>query len=538
MMGHIEIYVWLLAIVACIGLLSTRVTIPTPFLLVMAGMLLSFIPDIPSVHLDPDLVLNIFLPLLVYSGSKFTSWSDFKGNKRPIALLSIGHVLFITLIIGVIAHHLLPGLPWAVAFLLGAVISPPDDVAIFAIADKIYIPQRLLTVLMGESLLNDATALTLFRFALAAAITHQFSAAHIALSFFAVIIGETAYGVVVGHLMGKFRLRIKDPVLQVIFSILTPFVAYIPAVRIGGCGVLATVVTGLIISHSYSEKFRPDVRMMGDAVWETLSFIVQSILFLLVGLNFETTIQAISYIPLNQLLLLGSVITLAVIIGRFLWVYPATYLPRLLFKSVRQNDPYPPWQFPFLISWAGMRGGVSLAAAIAIPHLALQMDGVNLRELIIFLTFCVIMATLLLQGLSLSWVIRKLGLSLVGKKELQLEQMDQLGAKLAMTKAVLNWLNETAQTADHDPVRQDEIRLQTLMYRANKIRLQEEIQDKKTSLACEKPQRQKTCLELSTDIIEVERKTLMQLWHDGRINLRIKNMLMQQLDLHARRLNN
>lgn len=535
-MGHIEIYIWLLGIVACVAGISGKIAIPTPLLLVIAGMLLSFLPDLPDTHLNPDLVLNVFLPLLVYSGSKFTSWPDVKSNRRPIVLLSVGHVIFITVLVAVIAHTLIPGMPWAIAFVLGAVVSPPDDVAIFAIAEKVYIPQRLLVVLMGESLLNDATALTLFRFALAAVITHHFSAIPALFGFVTVVIGEIAYGILVGHLMGRLRLRIQDPMLQMIVSILTPFVAYIPAVRIGGCGVLATVVTGLIISHSYMEKYSPDVRLMSQAVWETLSFTVQSILFLLVGLNFNATISGLSSIPLSKLFILGGAITLTVIVGRFLWVYPASYLPRLLFPFVRRADPYPPWQFPFIISWAGMRGGVSLAAAMAIPHLNWQLDGVDLRALIIFLTFCVIMATLLLQGITLPWVINRLGLASIGKQEKLLERMDQLSARLEMTKAVLGWLAEASKREVDNESRQDEIRLQMLAYSASKIRLQEAIESQQAGHPVHHTFRQQSNVEIGTDIVQIEHQVLTQLWHEGRISLKTKNTLMQQLDLHARRL--
>lgn len=532
-MAHIEIYIWLLAIIACVGGISGKISIPTPLLLVIVGMLLSFIPDLPKTRLDPDLVLNVFLPLLVYAGSKYTSWHEVKLNKRPIALLSIGHVLFIMLLVAIVAHSIIPGLPWAIAFVLGAVISPPDDVAIFAIAEKIYFPRRLLVVLMGESLLNDATALTLFRFALAAVITHYFSPVDAFLSFFAVVIGEITYGLIIGHAMGRLRMYIKDPVLQVIFSILTPFVAYIPAVRIGGCGVLATVVTGFIISHYYAEKYSPNVRLLAQAVWDTLSFAVQSILFLLVGLNFQSTVSSIKTIPTYQLFLLGGIITLTVIIGRFFWVYPTSYLPRFLFQSIRKKEPYPPWQFPFIISWAGMRGGVSLAAAMAIPELGLTLDGVDLRELIIFLTFCVIIATLLLQGITLPWVVKKLGLASVGQDERELERLDQLTAKLEMVKAVLHWLSETAEREETDTILQDEIRLQSLAYRAIKIRIQEAIHDQKINHITDKSQREMSSLQINTQTIQIEREVLATLWQEGRISLSTKNLLVRELDLHV-----
>jgi NhaP-type Na+/H+ or K+/H+ antiporter len=246
-MDQFEIHIWLLGIVVCVGILGKKLSAPTPLLLVIAGMLLSFVPHFPQIKLHEDLVLNFYLPLLVYESTALISWPEVKLNKRPIALLSIGHVIFITVLVAVTAHALIPELSWPLAFVLGAVVSPPDDVAIFAIADKVTLPKRVLTVLMGEGLLNDACALILFRFSLAAVITHEFYPLQAFYQFIAIIVLETIYGYVLGHLIGQLRLRIHDPMLQIIISVLTPFLAYLPAVRLGGSGVLATVVTGLVI---------------------------------------------------------------------------------------------------------------------------------------------------------------------------------------------------------------------------------------------------------------------------------------------------
>lgn len=253
-MDQIEIYVTLLCVIACVCWIFKKVPIPMPLILVMAGMLLSFLPVLPEVNLKPEIVLDVFLPLLVYVTTAESSWRDVKTNIRPILLLSNGHVLFITALIAVTVHAFIPELGWPMAFVLGAVISPPDDVAIVAIAEKINLPSRIVTILKGEGLLNDAVALILFRFSLVAVITHQFSAIEAISSFFIIVIGETAYGLFLGYVIGEIRLKIKDPMLQVLISIITPFLAYLPTERLGGCGVLATAVTGFVISYRYLER--------------------------------------------------------------------------------------------------------------------------------------------------------------------------------------------------------------------------------------------------------------------------------------------
>ena len=250
LMEQIETYIILFGIIVIVGQTFNNSPVPISLLLVITGMLLSLLPTTPDITLDPNIVLNIFLPLLIYQISAFASWRDVKKNLRPIMLLSIGHVIFITILVAVVIHMLIPQFGWPLAFVLGAVISPPDDVAIVSIADKIRMPQRLITILEGEGMFNDATALILFRFALAAVVTHQFSAVRAVSAFFLVIIGETLYGLALGFIIGEIRLRIRNTTLHMMASLLVPFIAYIPAVMLGGCGVLATAVTGFVFGSS------------------------------------------------------------------------------------------------------------------------------------------------------------------------------------------------------------------------------------------------------------------------------------------------
>jgi Na+/H+ antiporter len=533
-MQQFEIYVWLLGIIVCVGLLARNLPTPTPLLLVIVGMLLSFLPYFPEIELNSDIVLDIFLPLLVYEASTYTSWPDIKNNKRPIALLSVGHVVFITLLVAITAHSVIPELSWPLAFILGAIISPPDDVAIFAVAEKVQLPQRIITLLSAESLLNDATALTIFRFALAAAITHYFSMTEAIFSFFAIVIGETLYGLALGHLLGQVRMRVEEPMLQMLLSIVTPFLAYLPAVRLGGSGVLATVVTGLVIGHVYLPRLTPGSRLLWHAVWRTITFVLSSILFLLVGLKFNSILKNISVISPSQLIYYASLITTIVIVGRFLWVYPAAYLPRFLFPSIRKKDPYPPWQDPFIISWAGMRGGVSLAAALAIPFLATDLSSFQMRSLLVFLVFCVIAATLLIQGLTLPWLLRVLGADRVGRNEQSHEYFNELTAKHEMAEAVLNWLTEYKATVNNNPALLEEIGLQILEFTDYDMRLKEIMKNNCDTNA--KNLKQDAAMLVYAQILEIEKTTLANLWYSGKINLRIRNKLLQHLDYRTKRI--
>lgn len=534
-MDQFQVYIWLLSIIIVIGIVSKKLPIPTALLLVITGMLLSYIPHFPLVKLHEDVILNFFLPLLVYQSSATISWPDIKSNKRPIILLSVGHVVFITLLVAITAHNIIPNMSWPAAFVLGAIVSPPDDVAIFAVAEKVQFPQRILTVLAGESLLNDAAALIIFRFSLAALLTHQFSFGIAVSNFFAIIIFETLYGVILGNILGTLRLHVNDPIIQMLFSIFTPFIAYIPSVALGGCGVLATVVTGLVISHNYLERFTPETRLIWFSVWDTLSFTLSSMLFLLVGLHLRYTIQNINGIPTTQLLLYGIAITFVVIVGRFIWVYPSAYLPRFLFPSIRKNDPYPPWQLPFIVSWAGMRGGVSLAAALVIPPLMIRFDDTNLRDFLIFLVFCVIIATLLVQGLTLPWVIKKLGAEKFGKHERGKERLQEFRAKLAMAEEVSHWLTAYEIQVKEDPIFIEEIKIQMQEYQALRnrlVKIQATLQDNLESDLEVEP---KSAILLFTQIISIERTVLAQLWRDGKINFKIKTKLQRQLDLREKR---
>jgi len=536
-MGKIEIFVALLTIIVTVGIVFRKSPIPTSLLLVITGMLVSFVPSFPPITLNPSMVLDVFLPLLIYETSAYSSWRDIKLDFRPIALLSIGHVLFITVLVAMTVHLILPQLGWPMAFVLGAVISPPDDVAIVSIAEKIHMPQRIVTILKAEGMLNDAPALILFRFSLAALLTHEFSPFKAVSSFFLIVIGETLYGLALGYILGNLRLKLREPVLQTMISILTPFLAYLPAEKLGGSGVLATVVVGMYIGNNFYDRFPPEVRLVGRSVWLTLGFIVQSILFLLVGFDLRHILSRIASIPTPSLVFYSIVIIFVVIIGRFIWVYPAAYLPRLLFSSIRKKDPYPPWQYPFIISWTGMRGGISLAAALAIPILPLSVDGANPRDLLVFLVFSVIIATLLLQGLALPWMLKILGVRRYGQREKKRELLAGLHARITMTDAVLRWLDEYLQHIDDTQPSHGEINLRIREYKAIKEQLHNSVKQIDGNTNFDEKIELKDTIFLSSQLITIERKELARLWREGKINQAIKVKLGHQLDIRSKHLN-
>lgn len=535
-MDQNEIYIMLLGIIILVGLLFNKSTIPIALILVLTGIGLSLFISFPHIELNPNIVLDIFLPMLLYEISGFSSWNDIKKNMRPIMLLSIGHVLFITFLVALAIHTLIPQLGWPLAILLGAVLSPPDDVAIVSIAEKIHMPKRLLTILEGEGMLNDATALILFRFALAAVVTHEFSILQGVSQFCIVIALETLYGIALAYAVGTIRLKIDDPILHMIISIVTPFLAYFPAERLGGCGVLATVVTGFVMGHHFLVRFPPEVRLASRFVWPTLTFVLQNFLFLLVGLNMRFILDNLEQFPSEHLVQYTIVIVSIVIIGRFLWVYPSAYIPRFFFASIRRKDPYPPWQYPFIISWAGMRGGISLAAALAVPVLP-GTDGLeNPRDFVIFLVFCVIIITLIVQGLTLPFILRALGIHSHIKREQSREYFSELSARIKMATAVIQWLYEYKESVIHDEKLLEEVKLQIRNYRLLKKQLRERIDSHAKNLKQSTNIDSFNAFTLLSQIIEVEKNELFSLWQKEEISHAVRNKLLDQLDHRAHNL--
>lgn len=436
-MPNISVILILLLAVAALAVVARRFGQPYPIMLVLGGLLLGFVPRLPRIELAPDLVFLIFLPPLLYSDAWTTSWRDFRADLRNISVLSIGLVIATTVIVAIVAHAMIPGFPWAVAFVLGAVVSPTDAVASSAIAQRVRLPRRVITIVDGESLVNDATGLVTLRFAVAAVVTGAFSLAQAGLEFVVVCVGGIAIGLAVGWLMTKLESLLDDTPVEITFSFLAPFAAYIPAEALGVSGVLAVVAAGLYAGRQSSRVFSPASRLQAEIVWSTITFLMNGLLFILVGLQLRSLLDLIPDGSLGTVLGYGALISLTVIVVRLLWVFPGAYLPRLLFPSVRKHDPNPSWRRVVLIGWMGMRGALSLAAALSLPVVLESGEPFTQRPLVVFLTFCVILATLVLQGLSLPAVARWLG---VGEDD-SADREEQL-ARFETARAALTRIDE------------------------------------------------------------------------------------------------
>ena len=447
MIPTIQILVLLLVVLVGVAVVSNRTKIPTAILLVLAGVVLALIPGLPSVELEPELVLLLILPPVVYSSAVAMSWREFRFNLRPIALLAVGCVVFTAAAVAAATHYVL-GFPWAVGFILGAIVSPPDVMAPLSIARRLQIPHRILVVLEGEGLANDATALILYRFAIVAVSAGAFSLERAVGTFAAIVIGEILWGVGVGWLLLRVRRWVGDPRIEITLSLLLPYLAYWPPQELGGSGVLATVTAGLYISWNGLRLISAETRLQGIFFWAFLLYIIEGMVFLITGLQTRPLLARIDHYQVSALASAALLVCSVVIVSRFIWIYPGTYLPRWLSPHLRKRDPSPPWTWAFAIGFTGVRGIVSLAAALAIPFATDSGEAFPQRDLILFLTFSVILVTLVGQGLLLPVVIRALGLAHAGRRERRADRAEENEARRLAVEAAITRLGElTAERA-------------------------------------------------------------------------------------------
>jgi Na+/H+ antiporter len=429
--------VFILLTVAAVAVVANRTKVPAAILLVLVGLVLSVTPGLPRVELAPELVLLIVLPPLIYSAGVAMSWREFRYDIRNISLLAIGGVAFTTAAVAAVVHYLL-GWDWSIGFVLGAIISPPDEVAPLAIARRLGLPRRTMVILEGEGLANDATALILYRFAVAAVATGTFSLGPAFLIFVAIIAGEIAFGFAIGYVSLRLRRWASDARVEIILSLLTPFAAYWPPQAVGGSGVLATVVCGLYISWNGPLLIPSHTRLQGIFFWDLFIYILEGALFLLTGLQARPLLDRVDQVTATEFALAALVTTVAIVVARFVWVFPSLYLPRLLIPAVRRADPYPIWQRPFLVAFFGVRGIVSLVAALALPLTTGDGRPFPQRDMILLLTFWVIIITLVGQGLTLPPLLRWLGLGKVAKSE----QEQECGAEIAARRRAIDAVNQ------------------------------------------------------------------------------------------------
>lgn len=522
MISSVRIALLLLVVLAAVAVAARRLKVPPAILLVIVGVVLAVLPGLPRVELVPELVLLVVLPPLIYSAGVAMSWREFRFNLRPIGLLAIGCVVFTTVAVAAVAHWLL-GMAWPVAFVLGAIVSPPDVVAPLAIARRLKLPRRLLVILEGEGLVNDATALILYRFAIAAVSAGTFSFTRAAGTFMLTAAGELIWGLAVGWLMLRLRRWVEDPRVEIVLALLTPYIAYWVPEELGGSGVLATVACGLYVSWKGPLLIPSATRLQGIFFWDLFIYVIEGMVFLLTGLQARTLIDRISELPWGRLLFAALITSVVVVVARFVWVFPATYLPRWLNPSLARRDPAPSWQMPFALAFTGVRGIVSLAAALAIPLTTASGQPFPDRDLILFLTFAVIVVTLVGQGLLFPRVVCRLGLDRVGAAEQEAEEATELTARRGAVEAVLQKLEDIAAEKKWSeeviaPLRaRHKGRLRQLDHRLDDS-------DEHTQLAA--------CWdEIEMMLIEAERQYVFDLLRQGRLHDEARRRIERELDL-------
>ena len=529
MIPTIQILVVLLVVIAGVALVAERLKLPPAILLVLAGVMLALFPGLPNVRLAPEFVLLFVLPPIIYSSAVAMSWREFRFNLRPISLLAVGCVLFTTAAAAAVTHWLL-GFSWSLGFLLGAIVSPPDAVAPLSIARRMKLPRRLVVILEGEGLANDASALILYRFAIAAVSFSVFSWSQAAGMFAAIIGGEILWGIGVGWLMLRLRRWVHDTRIEITLSVLTPFVAYWPPEYLGGSGVLATVTAGLYISWNGLRLIGAATRLQGIFFWDFLIYLTEGFVFLITGLQARTLIAGIRGDSLSDLAASAAVVCAVVIMARFVWMFPATYLPRWLMPSIARKDPAPPWQWPFALAFTGIRGSVSLAAALAIPLTTESGASFPERDRILFLTFSVILVTLVGQGLLLPAVIRALGLANTGRRERHADRVEEFAARRLAIEAARGRLDELAAERELPedllrPLRQrHHDRLKNVEHRSDG--------DESHKRAVEQHD------EIEFLLIEAERQRINDLYRAGKLKDEARRRIERELDLREALLTN
>ena len=506
--------------------LVPKLRVPYPILLVLGGLALGFAPGLPEVELPPDLVLVGVLPPLLYGAAFFTSLRDLRANVRPVTLLSVGLVLLTMTVVAVVAHAIVPGLPWAAAFVLGAVVSPTDPIAATAIMQRLGVPRRIVSIVEGESLVNDGTALVAYRFAVAAAVTGTFSLLDASVAFVLNAAGGVAVGLAVAWIVRQVRRRLDFPPAEVTISLLTGYFAYIPAELLGVSAVIAAVTAGVYLGWYTPELTTPEVRLLGESAWEIVTFTLNAILFTLIGLQLPVIVDELEAYAAGDLVWWGAAVWLTVLAARAVWIYPAAKLPRLLVPRIRERDPMPSPAALALITWSGMRGGVSLAAALAVPLAIDSGEPFPGRSLILFLTFAVILGSLVVQGLTLPAVIRLLRLEDDGADDAR----EEAHARIHAAGAALLRLEELV---DEDWVRPDTAERVRGGYTFRRDRFSARLDggdDGSIEARSQDFQR------LRRELLNAERQAVEELRRSGEISEEVARRVSRDLDLEDARL--
>ena len=523
-MDHVELIVFALLVAAAgLAVLARILKVPYPIALVVGGAGIGFVPGMPEVRLDPDLVLLIFLPPLLYGAAFFTSLRDLRRDARPIALLAIGLVAVTMVAVAVVAHHAI-GLGWAESFVLGAIVSPTDAVAPGEILRRIGAPRRMLTIVEGENLTNDWTALLLYKVAVAAVVSGTFSLWDAGLTFVWSGVGGLAVGLVAGRIIREVRRRIDDPPTEMTISLLSAYAAYLPAEELGVSGVIAAVTVGVYMGWHTPELTTPVTRMQGVAIWEVLTFLVNALLFLLVGFQLPTVIDNISGRSAGELIGWGLLVSAVVIGVRVLWGFTVVYIVRALDRRPAQRARRAGWRQRLATSWVGMRGAVSLAAALALPLRTDSGEAFPARDLIIFLAFAVILVTLVGQGLTLAPLIKRLGIHDDGEAE-----REEVAARVRLAEAAIA---RTEELDGQDWVRSDTLDRVRALYDYRRRRFGA-IGDGDGS---EYEERTGAYIRVMYELFDAQREALIGMRNSGEISDEVRRRVERELDLEESRL--
>lgn len=506
--------------------IANRFHLPLEIFLVIGSCILSLNPWLPPLQLNPQIVFSLFLPPILFSAAYFTSWRDFKFNFRPISLLAFGLVVFTMFVVAITAKLLLPEFTWAECFLLGAIVSPTDATSATTIIKKIGAPRRLITILEGESMINDATALILFRFSLAAILGSSFSLSNAATHFIYLATGGVVFGLFVGVISIYLLPKIQSVTAETTFTFITAYATFLISEYIGVSSIIATVVCGIYSGIRFPEVASSLTRINAKASWKTLLFIINGLVFTLIGLELPLILQNLQDHLLVSFIFYGLVISIIVMLARLVWVYPMAYLPRLFFPSIARRDPMPSYKFLFVVGWSGMRGIVSLAAALSIPFALSQGVAFPHRDLIIFITYCVIVVTLIVPTLSLPIILKFFHLS---------DNEDEMKQEaIARVRATKNSIDVIQLFSENEQVPKEIV---------NDVRnhLDQRLRIIKTQLN-EMPystliDEYATLKKLIFALIDNERKTLLELRKTGEINDEVFHRLSDELDIEEMRAN-
>ena len=518
--AHDELQLLILLVALAAMLVVAAVwRLPPSLLFVSGGLILGFVPGLPHFQLAPDIVLVAILPPLLYSSAFFTGLRDLRANLRPITLLSVGLVAATMCAVAVIAHAAVSGLSWAAAFTLGAVVSPTDALAATEVIRRVGAPRRIVAIIEGESLVNDGLALVLYKTAVAAAVAGTFSIWNASWHLVVNVIGGIAVGLAVGFVVRQVRRRVDDAATEVSLALISGYLAYLPATAIDVSGVLAAVTIGVYMGWYTPQLTTGITRISGNAFWGILTFLINALLFALVGLQLHGILNRLGNRSTLSLIGDAAIVSGVVIVTRILWIPINAYVPRLLFPSILERDPYPPWQWPVIISWAGIRGAVSLAAALALPT---NFPG---RDLIVFLTFGVILVTLVGQGLTLPWLIRALRV-----EDDRGAEREDAKARIKAAEAALARLEELEAEGW---VREDTAERTRGQYRFRTSRFRaryEGVDDDGVEERSQQYQR------LRRELLEAERQAVIRLRNDGTITEDVMQRVQRDIDLEDLRL--